>query len=138
MDIFLVGGAVRDRLLGQTPGDRDWVVVGATPAMLEALRRTLQRAGVRHTIVSAPLPASIRSLERIQRLSTLRNMAMRPLYDDVRMPISKVVWINDVLFTPHMLHHLVHTLNGTYDQACALDYFWLGFYDTWVLRDQYG
>lgn len=109
-----------------------------TPAMLQALRRTLQHAGVRHTIVSAPLPASIRSLERIQRLSTLRNRAMRPLYDDVHMPISKVVWINDVLYTPHMLHHLVHTLNGTYDQACALDYFWLGFYDTWVLRDQYG
>jgi tRNA nucleotidyltransferase (CCA-adding enzyme) len=31
MDIYLVGGAVRDRLLGLPPGDRDWVVVGATP-----------------------------------------------------------------------------------------------------------
>lgn len=28
---FLVGGAVRDRLLGQPGGDRDWVVVGSTP-----------------------------------------------------------------------------------------------------------
>jgi tRNA nucleotidyltransferase (CCA-adding enzyme) len=28
---FLVGGAVRDRLLGQAGGDRDWVVVGSTP-----------------------------------------------------------------------------------------------------------
>ena len=36
MDIFLVGGAVRDRLLGQTPGDRDWVVVGETQAAMEA------------------------------------------------------------------------------------------------------
>jgi tRNA nucleotidyltransferase (CCA-adding enzyme) len=26
---YLVGGAVRDRLMGRTPGDRDWVVVGA-------------------------------------------------------------------------------------------------------------
>ena len=35
MDIFLVGGAVRDRLLGLSAGDRDYVVVGATPdAML--------------------------------------------------------------------------------------------------------
>ena len=35
MDIYLVGGAVRDRLLGQPAGDRDYVVVGATPdAML--------------------------------------------------------------------------------------------------------
>ena len=31
MKTYLVGGAVRDRLLGQVPGDSDWVVVGATP-----------------------------------------------------------------------------------------------------------
>jgi tRNA nucleotidyltransferase (CCA-adding enzyme) len=36
MQRYLVGGAVRDRLLGRPEGDRDWVVVGATPAeMLE-------------------------------------------------------------------------------------------------------
>jgi tRNA nucleotidyltransferase (CCA-adding enzyme) len=34
---YQVGGAVRDRLLGLPPGDRDWVVVGATPQqMLDA------------------------------------------------------------------------------------------------------
>ncbi len=31
MNIFLVGGAVRDALLGLPVQDRDWVVVGATP-----------------------------------------------------------------------------------------------------------
>jgi tRNA nucleotidyltransferase (CCA-adding enzyme) len=31
MDIYLVGGAVRDRLLGLPVKERDWVVVGATP-----------------------------------------------------------------------------------------------------------
>lgn len=36
MKIYLVGGAIRDRLLGLDPGERDWVVVGATPAALEA------------------------------------------------------------------------------------------------------
>lgn len=37
MDIYLVGGAVRDELLGRAHGDRDYVVVGATPqAMLDA------------------------------------------------------------------------------------------------------
>lgn len=36
MKVYLVGGAVRDELLGRASGDRDWVVVGATPAeMLE-------------------------------------------------------------------------------------------------------
>ena len=34
MDIYLVGGAVRDRLLGLTVHERDWVVVGATPDQL--------------------------------------------------------------------------------------------------------
>jgi tRNA nucleotidyltransferase (CCA-adding enzyme) len=36
MQVFLVGGAVRDRLLGRAGGDRDWVVVGATPAQMLA------------------------------------------------------------------------------------------------------
>lgn len=36
MKIYLVGGAVRDRLLGLVPQDRDWVVVGATPAEMIA------------------------------------------------------------------------------------------------------
>ncbi|MGD8673263.1 MAG: multifunctional CCA tRNA nucleotidyl transferase/2'3'-cyclic phosphodiesterase/2'nucleotidase/phosphatase [Thiogranum sp.] len=34
MDVFLVGGAVRDRLLGLPVGERDWVVVGATPQQM--------------------------------------------------------------------------------------------------------
>jgi len=37
MKIYLVGGAVRDRLLQRPPGDRDWVVVGATQPDMEAL-----------------------------------------------------------------------------------------------------
>lgn len=37
MEVYLVGGAVRDQLLGREVGERDWVVVGATPAELEAL-----------------------------------------------------------------------------------------------------
>ncbi|QOW21806.1 multifunctional CCA addition/repair protein [Novilysobacter avium] len=36
MNIYLVGGAVRDRLLGLQPGDRDWVVVAETQASMEA------------------------------------------------------------------------------------------------------
>jgi len=34
MKIYQVGGAVRDKLLGQSNKDKDWVVVGATPEML--------------------------------------------------------------------------------------------------------
>jgi len=40
MQVYLVGGAVRDELLGLPVPERDWVVVGATPG-------ELQRAGYR-------------------------------------------------------------------------------------------
>src|SRR5665647_1713615 len=36
MQIYMVGGAVRDALLGLPVQDRDWVVVGATPEELVA------------------------------------------------------------------------------------------------------
>jgi tRNA nucleotidyltransferase (CCA-adding enzyme) len=36
MQVFMVGGAVRDRLLGLPVQDHDWVVVGATPEQMVA------------------------------------------------------------------------------------------------------
>ncbi|VTU14199.1 Multifunctional CCA protein [Variovorax sp. SRS16] len=36
MQTYLVGGAIRDALLGQPGSDRDWVVVGATPEQMAA------------------------------------------------------------------------------------------------------
>ena len=36
MEVYLVGGAVRDELLGLPVTERDWCVVGATPGELEA------------------------------------------------------------------------------------------------------
>ena len=44
MRVYLVGGAVRDRLLGLPVRDRDWVVVGASES--EMLERGYQRADV--------------------------------------------------------------------------------------------
>ena len=37
MQVYLVGGAVRDELLGRPVAERDWVVVGATPEEMERL-----------------------------------------------------------------------------------------------------
>ncbi len=37
MLVYLVGGAVRDALLGRSVGDRDWVVVGSTQGQMEKL-----------------------------------------------------------------------------------------------------
>ena len=36
MEIFVVGGAVRDALMGLPVSDRDWVVVGSTPEAMAA------------------------------------------------------------------------------------------------------
>jgi tRNA nucleotidyltransferase (CCA-adding enzyme) len=36
MQVFVVGGAVRDALIGQRVNDRDWVVVGSTPEAMSA------------------------------------------------------------------------------------------------------
>ena len=36
MQIYKVGGAVRDRLLGRAVSEVDWVVVGATPEVMQA------------------------------------------------------------------------------------------------------
>ena len=36
MEIYLVGGAVRDKLLHRPVREKDWVVVGASPAVLES------------------------------------------------------------------------------------------------------
>ena len=44
LTIYCVGGAVRDCLLGLPPGDKDWVVVGATPEQM--LARGLHHVGV--------------------------------------------------------------------------------------------
>ena len=43
MEVFLVGGAVRDYLLGKTSNDRDYVVVGSTPE--EMLAKGFKQVG---------------------------------------------------------------------------------------------
>ena len=35
MEVFQVGGSVRDELLGVRPKDRDWVVVNSSPEEME-------------------------------------------------------------------------------------------------------
>ena len=35
MKVYIVGGFLRDQLLGVTPKDKDYVVVGSTPAEMQ-------------------------------------------------------------------------------------------------------
>jgi tRNA nucleotidyltransferase (CCA-adding enzyme) len=65
MQVYLVGGAVRDELLGRAASERDWVVVGATP---EALERAGYRAvGREFPVFLHPQTHEEYALARVER-----------------------------------------------------------------------
>jgi tRNA nucleotidyltransferase (CCA-adding enzyme) len=65
MQTYLVGGAVRDQLLGLPVRERDWVVVGATPAELEKLG--YRRVGRDFPVFLHPVTAEEYALARTER-----------------------------------------------------------------------
>jgi tRNA nucleotidyltransferase (CCA-adding enzyme) len=67
MKIYLVGGAIRDRLLGLPVKDRDWVVVGATPE--EMLARHYVQVGKDFPVFLHPVSKEEYALARTERKS---------------------------------------------------------------------
>ena len=67
MKIYLVGGAVRDALLGLSPGDNDWVVVGATQAQMEA--QGFRAVGKDFPVFLHPATGEEHALARTERKS---------------------------------------------------------------------
>ncbi|WP_368563415.1 multifunctional CCA addition/repair protein [Pseudoxanthomonas sp. UTMC 1351] len=67
MKTYLVGGAVRDRLLGIEPGDRDYVVVGATPE--EMLAQGFKPVGRDFPVFLHPKTGEEYALARTERKS---------------------------------------------------------------------
>ena len=67
MKIYLVGGAVRDRLLGIEPGDRDYVVVGTTPE--EMLAQGFKPVGRDFPVFLHPKTGEEYALARTERKS---------------------------------------------------------------------
>lgn len=65
MQIYLVGGAVRDRLLGLPLKERDWVVVGATPA--DMLARGYKPVGKDYPVFLHPETGEEYALARTER-----------------------------------------------------------------------
>lgn len=65
MRIYLVGGAVRDALLGRPVRERDWVVVGATPDELE--RRGYRPVGRDFPVFLHPETHEEYALARVER-----------------------------------------------------------------------
>ena len=65
MDIYLVGGAIRDELLGLPVKERDWVVVGATPK--ELLTRGFRPVGKDFPVFLHPVTHEEYALARTER-----------------------------------------------------------------------
>ncbi|HEY6452628.1 MAG TPA: multifunctional CCA tRNA nucleotidyl transferase/2'3'-cyclic phosphodiesterase/2'nucleotidase/phosphatase [Steroidobacteraceae bacterium] len=65
MQVYLVGGAVRDELLGRPVTERDWVVVGATPADLE--RQGYRLVGREFPVFLHPQSNEEYALARLER-----------------------------------------------------------------------
>ena len=65
MQIYLVGGAVRDTLLGLNVKDRDWLVVGATPAQM--LKLGYQQVGADFPVFLHPHSKEEYALARTER-----------------------------------------------------------------------
>ncbi|WFC99427.1 hypothetical protein MYAM1_002171 [Malassezia yamatoensis] len=111
-----------------------------TPSMLRDLDAKLDAIGTQHKIQCVKKRKYFRTLERIRRLAYLRNQAMDPLYLEMAQGLhgrafSKVIFLNDVIFNADAIHTLLSTADGMFDQACAIDYYSVGLYDTWVTRD---
>ena len=68
MKVYLVGGAVRDQLLGLPVKDRDWIVVGAVPATLLSLG--YQQVGKDFPVFLNPKTKEEYALARTERKSS--------------------------------------------------------------------
>lgn len=110
MEIYLVGGAVRDKLRGDQPKDNDWVVVGSTPGdMLNmgykpvqnsqeskdipvflhpqtkeeyALARCERRTGIGHTGFEFDISPSITLMDDLSRRDLTINAMALPFEDE--------------------------------------------------------
>lgn len=65
LDVYLVGGAVRDRLMSLPVGDRDWVVVGASPEQM--LERGFTAVGADFPVFLHPQTKEEYALARSER-----------------------------------------------------------------------
>jgi hypothetical protein len=68
MKTYLVGGAVRDKLLGLVPKDRDWVIVGATDNdVAELMTKGYTQVGADFPVFLHPETSEEYALARIER-----------------------------------------------------------------------
>lgn len=115
LQVYVVGGAVRDALLGLPAGDRDWVVVGATPE--DMARRGFIPVGGDFPVFLHPRTKEEYALARTERKSgrgykgfTFYTGADVTLEQDLR---RRDLTVNAIARTPQ--GQLLDPLNGSAD-----------------------
>jgi tRNA nucleotidyltransferase (CCA-adding enzyme) len=88
MKKYIVGGAVRDKLLGKTPNDIDYVVVGATPE--EMLELGFEEVGADFPVFLHPITRDEYALARTERKNGLG-------YTDFVTKFDKTITLEDDL-----------------------------------------
>ncbi|OGT59440.1 MAG: hypothetical protein A3F43_00695 [Gammaproteobacteria bacterium RIFCSPHIGHO2_12_FULL_42_10] len=88
MKVYLVGGAVRDKLLGLPVRERDWVVVGATEK--EMKKQGYHRVGKEFPVFLHPRTKEEYALARMER-------KVKPGYQGFTFDISPIVTLADDL-----------------------------------------
>lgn len=97
------------------------------------------------TIPNVTLPDGSQRTKRIAYLAEMRNRALRPLDVPSSVQYDKILFLNDVLFTPIDAVQLLFSTNtneqgkASYLAACAVDFINpFKFYDTFATRDAEG
>jgi tRNA nucleotidyltransferase (CCA-adding enzyme) len=128
LEVYIVGGAVRDALLGMPAGDRDWVVVGSTPE--EMARRGFIPVGGDFPVFLHPKTKEEYALARTERKSG-RGYKGFTFYTgaDVTLPQDlerRDLTVNAIACTPTGVLH--DPLNGIKDvQARVLRHVGMAF-----------
>ena len=94
--------------------------------------------------VLPPHSNSGKEIRRIPYLARTHNLSLQPLFKEQTRGTSydRILFLNDVVFTPRDVLTLLSTNSGSYSAACALDFHYPArlatYYDTFALRDSNG
>ncbi|PWY66513.1 hypothetical protein BO94DRAFT_528673 [Aspergillus sclerotioniger CBS 115572] len=87
-------------------------------------------------------PGGAQRIKRTNYLAELRNRALRPLDEHPEIKYDRILYLNDVIFDPIDVLHLLFSTNSDqngvaqYRAACAVDFSNpFKFYDTYATRD---
>ncbi|OJJ66255.1 hypothetical protein ASPBRDRAFT_138315 [Aspergillus brasiliensis CBS 101740] len=97
------------------------------------------------TFPTVTVPGGGQRVKRTDYLAEMRNRALRPLDEHPEMTYDKILYLNDVIFDPIDVLHLLFSTNSDetgvaqYRAACAVDFInAFKFYDTYATRDLEG